>query len=115
MGYNLHITRAKDWIDSQLKPISQEEWSAIAKRDFSLRPNGSVSFENDDGVLVEAVLYSFAENFSIYFYEGRLVAKNPTDAGVKKMVQLATLLNAVVLGDDGEQYDENADVVSRSE
>lgn len=113
MGYNLHITRAETWLDSELHPISHDEWNSIATRDASLRPNGSVSFENEDGVFTEAVLYSFAEDFSIYFYEGRLVAKNPTDAGVKKMFQLAALLDAVVLGDDGEQYDEEGNTVSR--
>jgi hypothetical protein len=29
MGYELHITRAMDWLDSASSPISQQEWEAF--------------------------------------------------------------------------------------
>lgn len=30
MGYQFHITRAEFWWDSELLPISQTEWEAVA-------------------------------------------------------------------------------------
>lgn len=37
MGYDLHITRAKDWIESEQHPIHIDEWTNLVKSDPSFQ------------------------------------------------------------------------------
>ena len=36
-GYDLHITRAKDWTESKKTPISLKEWTEFVKTDKEFR------------------------------------------------------------------------------
>jgi hypothetical protein len=100
MGYDLHITRAKRWIDSESRPISAEEWLAIVERDPELRLAGTngayfaywnVPAGKDDGEWLD-------------WHGGEIFSKHPSEALIEKMVQIAKALSGTVQGDDGEVY-----------
>jgi hypothetical protein len=100
MGYELQITRAKHWPGSKSEPITTEEWLGIVERDPELRRSGShgayfalwnVSAGEDSGPWLD-------------WNDGEIFAKNPDEALIEKMVQIAKLLRATVQGDDGELY-----------
>jgi hypothetical protein len=98
MGYDLHVTRADTWLDSEATPITFDEWQAYFVTDPSLRSGGEES--------PECVLWADhpREPFPIWWYEGEVRCKNPDEATVAKLVAIARQLGARVLGDDGEEY-----------
>ena len=56
MGYDVHITRADHWTESERRPIAAEEWLALVERDSELaiagcnRESGCALFA---GIIVE--------------------------------------------------------------
>ena len=41
MGYELHITKASDWVDATAHPIDERTWLALAAGSFRLDREGS--------------------------------------------------------------------------
>jgi len=79
MGYEVHITRRKDWADADGPEISEQEWLAHIAGDPELA--------------------------SLVWNRGNIDAKNPDRPLVRRMVSAAAALGANVQGDDGESYD----------
>jgi hypothetical protein len=100
MGYDLHITRAQDWSDSEKTPITKEEWEAIVAADpeLRLRTDNHDSFANWIDPVSEKERGWFA------WSDGKISTKNLDRAHLAKMLQIAGHLGAKVQGDDGEQY-----------
>jgi hypothetical protein len=105
MGYELHITRATDWLDSASNPISQQEWEAFTHSVPGLRPEGWIDYSDlgrqpifswtcDDGTVV-----------SLCWRHGEVRVAGASDAATRSLARLAESLNANLLGDDGERYD----------
>jgi hypothetical protein len=80
----------------------------VIERDDSLAVSATDSFERKgtDGAIVRipAVLWQPDAEAAFWFDRGEITAKNPSDAAIVKMLELASRLNARVLGDDDEQY-----------
>jgi len=112
MGYDLHITRADNWFESDEKPISLTEWKDIINKDQSLRmdgvaetvlPDGTTMRYENDGLTIW-LSGTDDEHYYFDFRNGEIVLKNPDDYVIEKMKELAIKLNARVIGDDGEEY-----------
>jgi hypothetical protein len=104
LGYDLHITRAEEWVESEESPITPDEWLAVASNDpdlFAMPENGETFFA-----------FGERENPHAWFdwFEGNVFTKNPNRATLEKMLQLARNLNARVQGDDGELYESPEDL-----
>ncbi len=116
MGYDVHITRADEWFDSEESPISIDEWLAYVQRDGSMRLDGQASVRLGSGVALKyegtglAVWTGFSGHDELgnkaWFDHraGRIVVKNPTEEILAKMMKIARALDARVQGDDGEIY-----------
>lgn len=98
MGYELHITRRKQWMDDG-DDISKEEFIAYVRSD----PEFAYPGEGGDDM---ADWKSPTGGYTtwLWWFEGRVVTKNPEAEFVDKMVAVAKKLNAKVQGDDGETY-----------
>lgn len=98
MGYDLHITRRKDW-SATGNDITAAEWLAYVEQDseLSLRPENGPYLAGWSGKSEHAAPW-------LDWFEGNIYSKNPDAALVDKMVQIARALNAQVQGDDGEIY-----------
>lgn len=94
MGYDLHITRAEDWCENAGFEITPEEWLDYVANDPELHILG----ENGD------YFAEWGANDWLDWSEGNIYTKNPRSALIKKMVEIAEELDAVVQGDDGEVY-----------
>ncbi|MFB7260449.1 hypothetical protein [Streptomyces nojiriensis] len=81
MGYDVHITRRENWWDEEGQDISTAEWEAAVAA--------------DPGLVMAPMWWS----------AGRIVSKNPSDAVIARMCEVAKTLDARVQGDDGECYD----------
>ena len=102
MGYELHITRADNWLDSAAVPIERAEWLRVAAEN-ALLPTGSVSFEGQRDEPVFTI--GEEDGPSIYWHEGQLVAKGIRgEEDIEALVTLAKELGARLVGDDGEEY-----------
>lgn len=109
MGYELNIQReeennkikTEEWItymesDSEFDRI--EEYSADLGNDEILTvptPNGGL-WKSDKG----EIPFTFSEEY------GEITVKNPENWIIEKMISIAKNLNATVIGEEGEIYDE---------
>jgi len=117
MGYDVYITRQKQWTDAEVSNfISLEEWKAIVDSDPEMRLDNFAETVSNNGETIRIE----REGLSVWtifpgdgidgnhawfdFYKGNIVVKNPTDEIIEKMISLATLLQAEVVGDDGGYY-----------
>ena len=98
MGYDVHITRAAEWFDSETTPISREEWGIMIASDPAL----GLDPENgpDDFLFTGHP----EEPWSLWWHRGRISTKDPDNFTIAKMIALAGRLGARVVGDEGAMY-----------
>ncbi len=116
MGYDVHITRKKDWFDQDGARISEDDWRAYVASDSEMVISGVAEHTNPQGetirlthpLLTEWRRHSSGSTVWFSYFEGSLVVKNPDDECLAKMRQVAAKLQARVQGDEGEFYDEPA-------
>lgn len=115
MGYNLHITRntAPDRDDGG---ISFLEWHQYTQDDPSLRldgiaeangPNGEILRITDPGITVWTEHPTATEETGLAWLHhccGEILVTHPDQEFLAKMLSIASDLDALVIGDDGEQY-----------
>jgi len=117
MGYDLHITRAADWAESDSRPITLDEWRRYVASDREMHmqriaevtcPDGSILRYESEGLAVWVPRSHPAEE-RVWFdwRRGQIAVNTPDDEVVRKMVCIAGALNARVQGDDGEYYGED--------
>jgi hypothetical protein len=116
MGYDVHITRAKHWLDSKKRPIALRDWLAYVEQDPQMeleevaigRVKGEPVIAYQSKGLAVWVAYSGhdPEGNKAWFdwRDGRIEVKNPDQEILAKMKQIAAHFGANVIGDDGEQY-----------
>jgi hypothetical protein len=104
MGYDLHITRADDWVENERQQIEASEWHALIESDPELRLAGGYHgphFAFWDG-------HPEDDEAWLDWHDGNIETKNPDDRLVRKMIEIAGRLGAKVQGDDGELYTEES-------
>ncbi|MCL9807634.1 hypothetical protein NAT51_19080 [Flavobacterium amniphilum] len=102
MGYNLHITRKDTWFDDEDQNIiSFEEWTEYVSKN----PNLYNDPDNDRNSFYHV---GQNEDWPLWYWEecGNIHTKNPDKDAIIAMVKIAGDLNAKVIGDDHERYDE---------
>lgn len=107
MGYDLHITRKASWSDDEDKNvISLKEWKEYVSKNSNIYEDP----ENDE--------YSFLhvdknEDWPLWYWKecGNIHTKNPEKETVIAMVKIAKDLNARVVGDDDEEYDDSGNPI----
>jgi hypothetical protein len=108
MGYDLFITRAPHEWESELYPITPEEWLRVVKRDSTLRLVGSDPELNRAGFRgPHFAIWSGPSEHKIPWLDwmcGTVYSKNPDDALINKMVEIARRLEARVVGESDEVY-----------
>jgi len=99
MGYDLHIVRGLDHYENPAHQIAAEEWLAYIKSDPELQ------LANYNGP--NFALWSGQSEYPdpwLDWFGGAIYSKNPDEAIITKMLQIAERLGAQVRGDDGEIY-----------
>src|SRR6516162_6247516 len=101
MGYDVHITRADHWTESERRPIAAEEWLALVERDSELAID-----PRDNGPYFALWLAHWVDGDHPWFdwFKGEIHTKNPSRKTLSKMLELARQLGAIVQGDEGEVY-----------
>lgn len=96
MGYDLHVTRASHWTDSESAPITDVEWRSFvaAADDLELTgaaeavvPDGPIRYENGGLALWRG--HPAREKVWFDFRNGRVVVKNPNQPTIARMISAA--------------------------
>lgn len=102
MGYDFHITRRQFWADENGPAISLEEWLDYASGDSEMEP------DRDNPGSANWLVVSNAGKWPLWWDErGEVCAKNPGPALIRKMISIASALDARVQDDDGEIHSED--------
>jgi hypothetical protein len=101
MGYDVHITRAGHWTDSESRPIRREEWLAFVACDPELTLETEHQHSFDPFVLWHA---GGEERAWFGWWRGEIRTKYPDRDTIRKMLEIAAHFGAKVQGDDGEVY-----------
>ncbi|MEV6842252.1 hypothetical protein [Actinoplanes sp. NPDC051411] len=108
MGYDLHITRAFTSFDSSRYPILLAEVVAV------LRDEPDLVVPDDAPCRADLCFVEWtAGEGGLMFDNGRLRSKNPREEFIRRMTELASRLDAWVIGDDGEVFERDGEQVVR--
>jgi len=101
MGYDLHITRRRQW-SGKGSDITSREWLDYVAGDSELK------LSPGDGP--HWAIWNGASELPqpwLDWEDGQIYSKNPDEPLTRKMCAIAQKLHAKVQGDDGEFYDDN--------
>jgi hypothetical protein len=98
MGYDLCITRRKDW-DQEIVGIAFEEFVAYVRDDVEFTYPGQWGDDSADWRSPNSGYESW-----LAWSDGEIYTKNPEPEFIDKMVAISRILGAKVQGDDGEIY-----------
>ncbi len=116
MGYDVHITRAEHWTESDSTPIALDEWLSYVSSDHEMRLDnfaeadvggGEVLRYENEGLAVWTAYSGHDVNGNMAwmnYRRGNVTVKNPDDEILRKMRRIASALGAKVMGDEGELY-----------
>src|SRR4029450_3713703 len=101
MGWEIHITGAEHWADSDQHPITAQEWLSFVGADSELTID-----PRDNGPYCALWLARRIEGAHpwVGWVEGTICTKNPDRETLGKALQIARHFGARVQGDDGEEY-----------
>jgi hypothetical protein len=103
MGYDVHITRADTWTDSEEAPIAGDEWKAFVDAAQDLEWAHERPWANMEVDLVVWTAVPDGSEWLALLY-GNIESKNPGEPFRARMYEIAAALSARVQGDDGELY-----------
>lgn len=101
MGYDLHITRADAWLESESAPITRQEWQDFARSHPTLVEAGSAEigaepvYDCVDASGLVAALSWQEDHIYVYGFNGDQPAA---------LLDIASKLDAELFGDDDERY-----------
>jgi hypothetical protein len=110
VGYELHVTRASNWLDAEDHPIPEADWVALVQRDPELRVDYESPYTrrgpNGTKVTIHPVewLGDPSRDTVFWYDQGEITTKDPTEEATAKLKALAVALSARLFGDDGEEY-----------
>jgi hypothetical protein len=110
VGYELHITRAENWFDSEQDPIPADEWLAYFKRDpeLTIDPRGNGPY------FALWLKHRVGGDYAWFdWFKGAVSTKHPDRKILGKMLEIAKRLGAKVQGDEGEAYGRPDDLPGR--
>ena len=128
MGYEVHIARNEEWWDEDVGGgISPDEWSEFVASDETMRLDNVAEANMTDGNVLRYENQGLAVwlNYSAHdesgnkawfdFRDGCISVKNPDEELLRKMHQSASQLDAMGLGDEGEEYGPDGEPVAQPE
>jgi hypothetical protein len=106
MGYDVHVVLTAEWVDAASRPITHVAVDKLIADDKTLAWSSSdfVEMTEPDGSTKRYFMIQWNGVPTFWWYRTEILCKNPSEEQLLKLVEMATVLGARVLGDDGEQY-----------
>jgi hypothetical protein len=107
VGWEIHITRAEHWANSERHPITANEWLAHVESDPDLM------IDPCDNVPYFALWKAHRIDGDYAWFDwfaGAINTKHPDRLILGKAIEIARSLGARVQGDDGELYERPEDL-----
>jgi hypothetical protein len=104
MGYDIHITRRKNWADEGPPDITIDEWRAIVDADPELIPQPPTPLSPLPAMMLGPTHASSQGARYFCYLSGQIFVSKPNSDVLKKMIAIARLLNARVIGESDEVY-----------
>jgi len=104
VGYDLHITRAGNWLDAQAQPIGRDEWNSYAGQHAALVEAGWTDWADVGRQPVYELTGRDEEGPALGWHRGEVNVSGETIEYLPELVAIAADLHANVVGDDGENY-----------
>jgi hypothetical protein len=102
MGYDIHITRARSWLENAGMEIRAEEWLKVVAEDPELHLAG---FNGPYFALWKSLPEDWDGSTGwLNWRKGNIYAKGASESLIGKMLDIANRLGARVQGDDMEIY-----------
>lgn len=99
MGVEFHITRAEFWAENEDNQITSEEWLSVVNND----PELTLDKRNGKHCVLWNGKSAYLEPW-LEWNDGNIITKWPDTALYLKMLQVAQILNAKVMDDNGTEY-----------
>ena len=111
MGYDLHIVRTRQWVDADQRPITQDDVDTLIAADPELSWSKTDYLEatnpgTGDVIRITSRNQAIEWNGTSVFWWDRngITCKNPHEREQMKMIRMANMLGAMVVGDEDELY-----------
>lgn len=104
MSYDLHVVRAKDWINAKENPITKDEVDRLVEFDPELEWSADYVDMQEAGMVLRYWMISWQGSSCFWWYRDQILCSNPDELQTRKLIRIADELNAQVVGDDGEKY-----------
>ncbi|MFI7284634.1 hypothetical protein ACIBOV_30685 [Micromonospora chersina] len=104
MGYEIHISRAEEYHDSEEHPIALEEWLSYAERNPGLRAHGWLGWNEDRQPIFENTCADGSVVSLIWFESGINIKGHFDSDPYREFGAIAEDLRANLQGDGGERY-----------
>jgi hypothetical protein len=109
VGYEVHISRAVFWPDSERFPILADEFIELVGRSSDLAFRGSDGEEASGPFMSDYFSVDWRsggeETWWLLYSHGQIQTKHPPDPVIRQMLELAAELDAWVIGDDCDVYE----------
>jgi hypothetical protein len=107
MGWEIHITRAEHWAESDRQPIAAKEWLALVESD----PELTIDPRDNGPYFTLWLSHNIGDDQPCFDWsDGQINTKHPDQKTLGKALAIATQLGARVQGDDGELYSRMEDL-----
>lgn len=111
MAYNIHITAADGWWESESNPISLHQLKEYVSHAHDLREESSPGATNPvTGEVIripDEYTFTWKSDDNVYWFhfnKGRITFRYTDDIQISKAKEIAKALNAKVQGDEEELY-----------
>lgn len=107
MAYDFHIVRSKSQLQAASSPITMSDVAALIASDPELEWSTKeyVDMTDDTGGVSRYWMIMWRGRSSFWWYRDQILSSNPDDEQRSKLAQMASALNAFLIGDNGEVYD----------
>ena len=106
MAYDLHIVRTTNWLEASSAPITRQDVDALIVRDPELTWSTTdyVDMRDEAGTFIRCNMIIWRGQPCFWWYRDQIQCSDPDEAQQAKLIQMARMLDAFAVGDDGEVY-----------
>ncbi len=114
-GYDLHVVRTEDWIDSESNPITRLDRDRLIATDSTLARSTTdyVETTGKDDTIARYFAIAWNGVATFWWVGSEVTCKKASNAQVLKLIEMAETLGARDVGDDGERYERGKTFVGR--